>query len=131
MYDEPISKQLFGKLRKGLYTFLIIWLCCFFLDKCINPDIESSGKPYWTNLEPGRSVQEIASYDYENMTVEYRDNRPYQGKLKSRSYSYPSNGITIKSGNTVIKTDVTPEELLEQLDLDFHDIGDYYGIELR
>lgn len=130
--EEPgISKQIFDWLKKILYGVLGFWLLCFMVDKCTSEKRIPHTKPYWSNLDPNRSVQDIARYNINEGTVTYRSNEPYREPIKSRMY-YPKNdGITIKSGNTIIHTDVSPEELLEQLDLDYNDISDYYGIELR
>ena len=75
-------------------------------------------------------IKSVISYDYENMTVTYRE--PGKYKPENNKYKAPiSTGVTIKSGNVSINTGLSNEEILEQLDLDYHDVRDYLGDELR
>ena len=37
------------------------------------------------------------------------------------------NGVVLNSGGNKIVTGLSPEEILEQLDLDYQDVYDYYG----
>ena len=39
------------------------------------------------------------------------------------------NGVVLNSGGKEVVTGLSPEEILEQLDLDYQDVYDYYGAE--
>lgn len=128
MFDEA-----FTIVKKIMLIIFSIWLGCIVIAKISDPKPDDNKSScYWTNIDPNRSVQYITDYDVENRKVIYEDGGYYDKPImqKVTPYSNPS-GITIRSGNTVIQTDVSPEELLESMDLDYNDILDYYGVELR
>ena len=130
MKEEGLD-YLFEILYKVLFGIAIFWFSCFIISKCTKKEVvENPNKCHWKNIDPNRSPGDVISYDYENMTVTYRE--PGKYKPENNKYKAPiSTGVTIKSGNVSINTGLSNEEILEQLDLDYHDVRDYLGDELR
>ena len=86
----------------------------------------------WVNWDDTKKASDVVYLDVDNNKVVYRDtNKPKSNDLYKRSRYSDLNGITITSGNVVIQTDLSAEEIIEQLDIDVNDIIDYYGGDLR
>lgn len=114
-----------------ILTIFGLWLICFFISKSQETHYEKPNGSYWKNIDPNRPVTDVESYDYVNRTVTYYDytKKPEQKGLFSGKSS--SDGIVFKSGNVTIQTDLSAEDILEQMDIDYNDIADYLGDELR
>lgn len=115
-------KDLFDWLW-GITLKVLLWLAVFILigkvlTRCEKQDIDR--EPYWKNIDPDKSTQLITDYDIDKRLIIYADTTPYQGEVN----------IT-KSSGIVIQTNITPEELLEQMDIDYHDVADYLGMEFK
>lgn len=80
----------------------------------------------WKGWDPSRPACDISHLDYENMTVTYRT-YPDPGQLPQ---SYPGKrhkGVTITTGEGKrINTQLSYEELFEQLELEYEDLYEYY-----
>ncbi len=99
---------------------LVLWLVAYVCDKPV--EVDSKPKCVWKNIDPSRRMSEISSYDYNTFTVTYADPAPpYRGR--------PSHSVTYSRGVT-LQTGLSSEEILEQLNLDYEDVRDYFGDEL-
>ena len=70
----------------------------------------------------------VRYYDYAIRPVDTVLNHPVG--LRGRSLiedDRRGNGVVLNSGGNKIVTDLSSEEILEQLDLDYQDVYDYYG----
>ena len=70
----------------------------------------------------------VRYYDYAIRPVDTVLNHPVG--LRGRSlmqYDGRGNGVVLNSGGKKIVTGLSSEEILEQLDLDYQDVYDYYG----
>ena len=125
---------LFEILYKMGFGLILIWFLSFGISRCWNGkptgDFIISSGSHWKNIDPNRPVTDIVSLDYDTRMVTYRSEGKYQGKYKTQRNSQ-SNGEALKTGNATINTGLSNEEILEQLDLDYHDVRDYLGDELR
>lgn len=86
--------------------------------------------PVWNT--PGYPKPDNADIklNYESRTITYVPHAS-PGQFSKPKSNKPYRGVEIRTGNTVINTGLTSEEILEQLDIDYNDVYDYYGIELR
>ena len=90
-------------------------------------------KSPWKNEDPNKPVTEIAEYDYENQTVTYYQytDRDAADKQMNEFIQKNSETVTLETPNGTIDTGLSSEEILEQLELDYHDVADYLGDELQ
>ena len=126
---HPIEEGI-NKLKNILRWVVIIWLFCWMWDT-----IKQIGKKpievgtHWTNIDPSRPVTDISSLDYTNRTVTYRE---YGASSSTSKVINPLEYKTIiNTPSKKVEIDLTPEEVLEQLNLEYEDVRDYYGDELR
>ena len=98
----------------------------------LKPMQEKKWKQYvptspWQNEAPNRPATDIAEYDYENKTVRYYDYSHNEETDKQMNDFIKRNSETIilKTPEGDIDTGLSSEEILEQLELDYHDVGDY------
>ncbi len=72
--------------------------------------------------------QPVRYYDYVVRPVDTVLNHPVGLRGKSLiEDDGRNNGVVLNSGGKEISTDLSSEEILEQLDLDYQDVYDYYG----
>ncbi len=86
-------------------------------------------KTYWKNIDPSRSRHEIVGYDYDNHLVEYvkyRGSEPFKLKVE-----YPTEVELRLANGTIIKTGMSSDEILDQMEFDVHELIEYMGEELR
>ncbi|WP_370757742.1 hypothetical protein [Coprobacter secundus] len=122
---------LFNLMYKVLFGIIMFWFLSLGVSKCTRKEVvENPNKCHWKNIDPNRSPGDVISYDYKNRTVTYREPGEYKPK-NNKKYKSNNSGVTLKSGNVSINTGLSDEEILEQLDLDYHDVRDYLGDELR
>ena len=128
----------FGKVIKHflLFIFGISLIGGLLTEFVLKPIQESKWKPYvpsspFTNIDPNRPVTDIAEYDYENKTVRYYDysHNEESDKQMNDFIKRNSETIVLKTPDGEIDTGLSSEEILEQLELDYHDVGDYLGDE--
>lgn len=84
---------------------------------------------FWNNYEPSKKSY-ISGYDYINGIMEYSP-MAYPGQFDKPKTDKKISGVTINTRDTKIETGLSNEEILEQLEIDYNDIYDYFGIELR
>lgn len=85
-------------------------------------------KYHWKNEDPGKKVTDIQYLNYDTGEVIYREYGPPTSNSKYIGDKVTSTKITTSS--RIYEIDLTPEEILEQLNLEYEDVRDYYGSEL-
>lgn len=125
-------KEVFRIATKILYAIVGTWLFFFILTQisdCTNQKEKPVGS-YWTNIDENRPLTDIKHFNIQEKTVEYREPNLHRN-IPSYMGSNNEGGVIITSGNVTIKTDLSAEEIIEQLDIEYEDIMDYMGSELR
>lgn len=125
-------KEVFKIATKILYAIVGTWLFFFILTQisdCTNQKEKPVGS-YWTNIDEDRPLTDIKHFNIQEKTVEYREPNLHRN-IPSYTGSNNEGGVIITSGNVTIKTDLSAEEIIEQLDIEYEDIMDYMGSELR
>lgn len=119
---------IFEKLFEILLWMAFIWLICWASSKFLINHEPKDIKPFF-KTDPNKPVTEIKSLNYNTGEVTYRTygspSREYNTNKGINSYTI----LSTPSGE--IKLNLTPAEIIQQLDIDYHDIRDYYGDELR
>ncbi len=130
----------FGKAIKYYFLFLlgICLVGALITELFLKPMQERQWEQYvpaspWKNEDPNRPVTDIADYDYENQTVTYREygNREESDRQLREFVKRNSETVVLETPNGAIDTGLSSEEILEQLELDYHDAADYLGDELQ
>lgn len=122
MEDDNIfglsKKEAMDYIVKGVTKYMVILfiiLVGFLLLKEEEPHTKIGS--HWKNADINKPVSSIKSLNYETGTVTYRDYEGFKGKIVIPDVP-KINGIS-------------QEELIERMDLDYHDLIDYYGAEGR
>ena len=73
------------------------------------------------------------SYDKEAIYKRQQEKRDaYMGKgPRNGTIDHSRGRTTIRVNGSAVTLDISPEQIIEQLDIDYHDLRDYYGDELR
>ncbi len=121
--DKDIRIYISRFVCRFIAIIAVLWLICF-LSTFHELETENRAN-IWEGYDPSRPVTDISHFDYENMRVTYH-NYPNQ-KQTTISYQDEKQGvmITTKDGKQ-INTQLTTEELFEQLDLEYEDLYEYY-----
>ena len=125
-------KEVFRVATKILYAIVGTWLFFFILTQisdCTNQKEKPVGS-YWTNIDENRPLTDIKHFNIQEKTVEYREPNLHRN-IPSYTGNNNEGRVIITSGNVTIKTDLSAEEIIEQLDIEYEDIMDYMGSELR
>lgn len=126
--DDNYIEVAFEKLFKVIRYICLIWIACWIVSKLIPPDAPVDTTPFF-KTDPNKPVTEIKYLNYNTGEVIYRTygppSREYNTKSGVNSYT------TIHTSSGEVKINLTPTEIIQQLDIDYHDIRDYYGDELR
>lgn len=142
-YDYGIPDD--GFIKKLKLIILAICLFCIWchidykLDHPKKPTTysnESHFKGYRSDMK-----YRIGDLDYVNRTVTYtppakpgqfETPRTYHsGRGQINLGNHHIGDVTLDIDGVEVNTGLTSEEILEQLDIDFNDVYDYYGIEMR
>lgn len=128
---DNIMRKSTRYILKLLIMVFIVMAVCIIRYKIT----ESTKEPiktgcYWKNIDPSLPYNRISDLDYVNGTVTYTPHA-YPGQFESTHSTNNYNGVTLKAGDVTINTGLSSEEIIQQLDVDYNDIYDYYGIELR
>lgn len=130
--NEPVHpiEEGISKVKKVLRALLILWLFCWVWDTILQKSKEpiKTGN-HWSNIDPNKHVTDILYLDYNTRTVTYRE----YGSGSSNYKDQPpvKYNTVINTPSKVVEIDLTPEEVLEQLNIEYEDVRDYYGDELR
>lgn len=133
--DEDIKKiraYIWRFFSRMIGIFVLLWLICYWFSESTKTPITQVRPPeeVWKGYDPSRPVTDIAEIDYENMRLTYRTYlKPGEQPppLKIYDNQRHSQGVTITTGGgKTINTELTYEELFEQLNLEYEDLYEYY-----
>lgn len=127
MDEHPINWA-FRKLTQIATAIVGIILIFWIWDK-LTPIETKTIKSHWVNEDPSKSVTDIQYLNYETGEVTYREYRTASREPKVSNSKLSTTNIVTSSGDIDIK--LTPEEIIQQLNIDYEDIRDYYGDELK
>lgn len=113
--DKPLTLEVDGVkyflnlISTVVYSLVIFWLVCFIWDYLTTKLIlESEKEPY--------------------PKLEYKEALPHGNRIPNNPVK---RGHSIKTKEKEVIIDLTSEEILEQLNLEYEDVRDYYGDELN
>ena len=127
MDEHPIIWA-FRKLTQITITITVIILIFWIWEK-LTPIETKTIKSHWVNEDPSKSVTDIQYLNYETGEVTYRKYRTASREPKVSNSKLSTTNIVTSSGDITIE--LTPEEIIQQLNIDYEDIRDYYGDELK
>lgn len=116
-------------LLRAIIIFTIVMVIVILRYKIKQKTKEEVNTECWNNYEPSKKSY-ISGYDYINGIIEYSP-MAYPGQFDKPKTNKKISGVTINTRDTKIETGLSNEEILEQLEIDYNDIYDYFGIELR
>lgn len=123
-------EAMFKWVFKVLIIMAIIMASAFIREGQRNRQKEPSKSYTWNTPSYPKPKDADIKLDYETRTITYVP-PAYPGQFSKPKSSKPYKGVEIRTGNTTISTGLSSEEILQQLELDYNDVYDYYGIELR
>ena len=126
---------------------ILVAICVLFIWCQIDYRIDHPKKPtiyshesHFKNYDPEKKYN-IGHLDYVNRTITYTTPaKPGQFETPRTYHSgrgqinlgrHGIGDVTLNIDGVEVNTGLTSEEILEQLDIDYNDVYDYYGIEMR
>ena len=128
MIDDNYIEVAFEKLFKVVFWIVLIIGGCCLWDKALYDRKPVDTTPFF-KTDPNKPVTEIKSLNYTTGEVTYRTYGPPSRENNTTRGIKSSTTIYTSSGK--VELDLSPAEIIQQLDIDYHDIRDYYGDELQ
>ena len=126
--DDNYIEVFFQKIFNVFFWIFIIWVGCWLYTKLTEDPVKVDTTPFF-KVDPNKSVTDIKSLDYNTGEVTYRSygppSRDYSNTYTTTTYT------TISTPSAEIKVALSPAEIIQQLDIDYHDLYDYYGEEIK
>lgn len=132
--DREFSNSLYhwlsGWVNRILFVILAGWGLMFTIHK-LNPPEPVPPQPEWVGKDSSKRAYQIKHWDFENHVIEYYEPETPSEPYKVRERVTSSVEIPMGEGYSVVINGVSSEEVLESLEIDYEDVRDYLGAELR
>lgn len=132
--DREFSNSLYHWLSRWVNRILLViflgWGAVFLIHK-LNPPEQVPPQPEWAGKDQSKRAYQIKHWDFENHAIEYYESETPREPHKAKERVTPSVEIPMGNDYSVVLKGVTSEEVLESLEIDYEDVRDYLGAELR